>query len=118
MTLHQLLPPVPLPVEWTMHMLLQVDPIKAAGDVEHLGIVGILALVIIGGALAFAREWVVTGSQHKATVEQYEERLKDAIEQRDRLLNLALRQADTNKEALQEVKRGNVAPRGGSRREA
>lgn len=95
-----------------------VDPVQTAAAVERLGIVGILALVIIVGGLAFYKGWVVTGGQLKSTIAQYEERLRDATAQRDRLLNLALKQADTNKEALQEVKRG--SPRGGgvSRREA
>ncbi len=74
--------------------------IDFAQAVGALGPTTLLALGFIGFWVALQKRWLITGAHYSAL----EDRLKDVTEQRDRLFDLALENADIAKTVISKAK--------------
>lgn len=98
---------------YLLDILAQTDPIKAVNDIQGLGVAGVAILGVVLFLLALKSRLIVMGSELKGQedastrlLEQAKARLDDTIEQRDRLLDLALKTSEIAKDATSQAKQG------------
>lgn len=71
---------------------------------NKIGVPGLLMFIIIAGALALQRQWVVMGWIYKDCIadrDRFEKRIEDAAEKADAKVELALSKADAKIAELQ-----------------